>query len=139
MALKQITVTLDNVPGTLARLMNILEKEGTALRALTATTAHENGKVRLVADDTRKTAAVLESFGFRYEIASVIAAKVPSHPGAMNALLIPLNQAGINIDYSYTMIDKIGRETVLLIGTDRIAEAEEALRQNWIDLLGDES
>jgi hypothetical protein len=92
----------------------------------------------MVIDDSQKTAAVLESFGFRHESAPVIAARVPLHPGGMNAVLNPLNKAGINIDYCYTAIDKIGRETVLLIGTERIAEAEEALRQNWIELIGDE-
>jgi hypothetical protein len=138
MAVKQISVTLDNVPGTFSRLTSILEKEGIAVKALTAATAAENGTVRMIVNDPEKAAAVLESFGFNYEVTPVLAAEVPLHPGGMNAILNPLNKAEINVDYLYTTIDRIGRETIVIIGTDKRDEAQEALRQNWIRLIEDE-
>jgi hypothetical protein len=138
MAVKQISVTLDNVPGTFSRLTSILEKEGVEVKALMAATAAENGTVRMIVNDPEKAAAVLESFGFNYDVSPVIAAEVPLHPGGMNAILNPLNKAEINIDYLYTTINPIGRETTVIIGTGKIDEAQEALRQNWISLIGDE-
>jgi hypothetical protein len=138
MAVKQISVTLDNVPGTLSRLTHILEKEGVEVKAMMAATAAGNGTVRMIVNDPQKAAAILESFGFHYEVAPVIAAEVPLHPGGMNAILNPLNKAEINIDYLYTTINRIGRETIIIIGTTKIDEAQEALRQNWIDMIGDE-
>jgi hypothetical protein len=137
MAVKQISVTLDNVPGTFSRLTSILEKEGIEVKALMAATAAQNGTVRMIVNDPQKAAAVLDSFGFNYDVVPVIAAEVPLHPGGMNTILNPLNKAEINVDYLYTTINRIGRETIVIIGTDKIDEAEEALRQNWISLIGD--
>jgi hypothetical protein len=119
-------------------LTHILEKEGVVVKAMSAATSAQSGTFRMIVNDPQKAEAVLESFGFRYEISPVIAAEVPLHPGGMNAVLNPLNKAEINIDYLYTTIDKIGRETIVVIGTDKPEEAEEALRENWISLIGDE-
>ena len=138
MAVKQISVTLDNVPGTLSRLTNILEKEGIAVKAVLAVTAADNGTVRMVVNDPERAAAILESFGFNYEVTPVIAAEVPLHPGGINAILNPLTKAEINIHYLYTTINRIGKETIVILGVDKIDEAREVLRWNWIHLIEDE-
>ena len=139
MAVKQISVTLDNVPGALSRLTGILEKEGIETKALMAATAAGSGTVRMIVSDPQRASAVLESFGFNYAVTPVIAAEIPLHPGGMNAILNPLNQAEINIDYCYTTIDRIGGGTIVIIGTAKTDEAQEVLRQNWISLIEDET
>ena len=51
MAVKQISVLLGNVPGTLSRLTNILDKEDITAKALLAASAAENSTVRMVVND----------------------------------------------------------------------------------------
>jgi hypothetical protein len=138
MAVKQISVTLGNVPGTLSRLMSILDKEDITAKALCAASAAETSTVRMVVNDPGRAAAILQSFGFVCGITPVLAAEVPLHPGGMNAILKPLAQAEINIHYIYTTINRIGKETIVILGTDRIEEAREVLRRNWIRLIEDE-
>jgi hypothetical protein len=138
MAVKQISVTLGNVPGTLSRLTNILDKEDITAKALLAASAAETSTVRMVVNDPERAAAVLESFGFNYEVSPVLAAEVPLHPGGMNAILNPLNRAEINIHYLYTTINRIGQETIVILGTDNLEEAREVLQQNWIHLIEEE-
>jgi hypothetical protein len=138
MAVKQISVTLGNVPGTLSRLTNILDKEDITAKALLAASAAESSTVRMVVNDPERAAAILESFGFNYEVTPVLAAEVPLHPGGMNAILNPLNRAEINILYLYTTIDRIGKETIVILGTDKLDEAREVLRRNWIHLIEEE-
>ncbi|MDD4997146.1 MAG: hypothetical protein PHI99_03290, partial [Syntrophales bacterium] len=83
-------------------------------------------------------AAVLESYGFDYEVTPVLAAEVPLHSGGMNAILKPLAKAEINILYLYTSINRIGKETIVILGTDKLDDAREVLKQNWIHLIEEE-
>ena len=138
MAVKQISVLLGNVPGTLSRLTNILDKEDITAKALLAASAAETSTVRLVVNDPERAAAILESFGFNCEITPVLAAEVPLHPGGMNAILNPLAKADINVLYLYTTINRIGKETIVILGVDKIEAARDVLQQNWIHLIEDE-
>jgi hypothetical protein len=138
MAVTQISVLLGNVPGSLSRLTNILDKEDITAKALLAASAAETSTVRLVVNDPERAAAILESFGFNCEITPVLAAEVPLHPGGMNAILNPLAKADINVLYLYTTINRIGKETIVILGVDKIEAAREVLRQNWIHLIEEE-
>ena len=138
MPVKQISVLLDNVPGTLSRLTNILDKEDITAKALLAASAAELSTVRMVVNDPERAAAILESFGFNYEVTPVLAAEVPLHPGGMNAILKPITSADINIHYLYTTINRIGRETIVILGVDKPDEAREVLLRNWIHLIEEE-
>ena len=138
MAVKQISVLLGNIPGTLSRLTNILDKEDITAKALLSASAAESSTVRMVVNDPERAAAILESFGFNYEVTPVLAAEVPLHPGGMNAILNPLNKAEINILYLYTTINRIGKETIVILGTDKLDEAREVLGRNWIHLIEEE-
>jgi hypothetical protein len=138
MAVKQISVLLGNVPGTLSRLTNILDREDITAKALLAASAAESSTVRMVVNDPERAAAILESFRFNYEMTPVLAAEVPLHPGGMNAILNPLSKADVNIHYLYTTINRIGKETIVILGVDKIEEAREVLLRNWIHLIEDE-
>jgi hypothetical protein len=137
MAVKQISVLLGNVPGTLSRLTNILDKEDITAKALLAASAAESSTYGWC----RRPGlggGNLESFGFNHEITPVLAAEVPLHPGGMNAILKPLSKAEINIHYLYTTINRIGEETIVILGVDKLDDARDVLRQNWIHLIEDE-
>jgi len=138
MPVKQISVLLDNIPGTLSRLTNILDKEDITAKALLAASSAELSTIRMVVNDPERAASVLESFGFNYEITPVLAAEVPLHPGGMNAILKPISGAEINIHYLYTTINRIGRETIVILGVDKLEEAREVLLRNWIHLIEEE-
>lgn len=138
MAVKQISVLLGNVPGSLSRLTDILDKEDITAKALLTASTAEDSMVRLVVNDPERAAGVLESFNFNYEITEVLAAEVPLHPGGMNAILKPLANSEINIHYLYTTINRLGKETIVILGVDKIDEAADILQRNWINLVGDE-
>jgi hypothetical protein len=138
MAIKQLSVILGNVPGTLSRVTDILDKEDITAKALLTASTEEHSTVRLVVNDPERAAGILESFNFNYEITSVLAAEVPLHPGGMNSILKPLAASDVNIHYLYTTINRIGKETIVILGVDKIDEAAEILTRHWIHLVGDE-
>jgi hypothetical protein len=135
MAVKQISVLLDNVPGSLAKLSHILDSEDISIKAVSTASTTESSMVRLVVNDSDRAAALLSSFNFNFEITPVLAAEVPLHAGGMNALLKPLSKAEINIHYLYTTINRIGKETIVILGVDKLEAAREVLEQNWIHLI----
>jgi hypothetical protein len=138
MSVKQISVLLDNIPGSLARLSNILDNEDITYKAVLAASAELQSTVRLVVNDPDRAAAVLQSYNFNYEVSPVLAAEVPLHPGGMNAILKHLSKADVNIHYLYTTINRLGRETIVILGVDNIEEARKVLERNWIRLIEDE-
>ncbi len=138
MAVMQISVLLGNVPGTLSRLTSILDNEDITSKAMLAASTAESSTVRLVVNDPERAAAILKTFNFDYELSPVLAAEVPLHPGGIKAILKHLANAEINIHYLYTTIDRIGKETIVILGVDKYEEAREILQQNWIRLVDEE-
>lgn len=138
MAVKQISVLLGNVPGSFAELTHILDLEDISIKAVSAASIKHDSRVRLVVNDPDRAAALLNSFNLNYEVTPVLAAEVPLHPGGINAIMKPLAKADINILYLYTTINRIGKETIVILGVDKLEEAKEILTENWINLIGDE-
>ncbi|MBN1471424.1 MAG: hypothetical protein JW925_06575 [Syntrophaceae bacterium] len=138
MAVKQISVILNNVPGSFATLTHILDLEDISTKAVCAASIADDSKVRLVVNDPDRAAAVLESYKLNFEVTPVLAAEVPLHAGGMNAILKPLAKADINIHYLYTTINRIGKETIVILGVDKLQEARELLLEHWIHLIDDE-
>ncbi|MDQ5986201.1 MAG: hypothetical protein CSYNP_01920 [Syntrophus sp. SKADARSKE-3] len=138
MDIKQISVILDNVPGALTKLLDILDKEDIKTKAVSAASTEESSTLRLVVNDTHRAVTTLRSFNFNIKVVPVIAVEVPTHPGGMNAIVKPLADGDVNIHYIYTTIERIGKETILIIGCDPIERAIEILRQQWVNFVGDE-
>ena len=64
-------------------------------------------------------------------------ASVVIRTAGMNAIVKPLRNAEINIHYIYTTIDRLGKETILILGVDKVEEATAVLKQHWINFVGD--
>lgn len=138
MSVKQISVLLGNIPGSFARLTHILDAEDISTKAVSAASIEHDSRVRLVVNDPDRAAALLSSYNFNIEVTPVLAAKVPLHAGGINAILKPLARAEINIHYLYTTINRIGKETIVILGVDKLEEAREVLKENWIHLIDNE-
>ncbi|HPD50752.1 MAG TPA: hypothetical protein PLM84_10080, partial [Smithellaceae bacterium] len=124
--------------GSFARLTHILDSEDISTKAVSAASTAKDSTVRLVVNDPDRAAAVLKSFNFNFEVTPVLAAEVPLHTGGMNAILKPLAKGDINIHYLYTTINRIGKETIVILGVDKPEEARKILAENWISLIDEE-
>jgi hypothetical protein len=136
--IQQISVILDNVPGALTKLLDILDTEDIKTKAISAASTKEHSTLRLVVNDPQKAVTTLRSFNFNVQVSPVIAVEVPTHPGGMNAIVKPLAEGEVNILYIYTTIERIGKETILIIGCEPLEQAIEILKQQWVNFVGDE-
>ena len=138
MVITQISVILDNVPGALSTMSEILGREGVNIRAISVADTSDMSTVRFVVDDPVKAVNILKGRGFRTKETDVLAVEAPDHPGGMNAVLKPLKEAGINVHYLYPHLGRAGGQAIVILGVDRTEDAQTVLQQNWVHTLGKE-
>lgn len=138
MCIKQLSVSLENVPGKLSEVSECLGKEGVNIRAISVADTSDISTVRFVVDDPVKAMNVLKSHGYSPKETDVIAVETPDHPGGLNAVLKPLREAQINVLYLYPFLGRVSDNAILIVGVDKIKEAREILQKNWVRVLGKE-
>lgn len=138
MAVKQLAVNMDNTPGKLSIVSDILGKEGINIGAISISESADSSIVRIICTGPDKAFQVLKSKGFTVRVREVLAVQTPDHPGGLNAILKPLAQAGINVDYIYSYLKRMNDEAILIFGVPDMPKAVEVLKENWIQILGEE-
>ncbi|MBI2830652.1 MAG: ACT domain-containing protein [Chloroflexi bacterium] len=139
MCIKQISVSLDNVPGSLLDVSQFLGAERINIRAISVADITDICTVRLVVDDPEKTVNVLKSHGYSVKETDVIALEVPDHPGGLQAILKPLKRANINVLYLYPFLGRgESGNAIVIMGVNKTEEAIEVLKDNWVRIFGDE-
>lgn len=137
---QEIVVQLDNKPGALSRITELLGSDGVGILGLTVKGGSDPGHVHFVATNPPRALKILESAGLAPTVREVIAAELPNHPGGFHTLLKTLGQAGVNVEYLYACMACEGAVTnaVLLLSVDDSEKAGEALAREWIRVLGEE-
>jgi hypothetical protein len=139
MFIKQISITLENAPGSLMDISERLGIEGINIRAISVAEADKTSAVRFVTDNPVKTVNVLRSNGYAVVETDVIAVEVPDHPGGLLAVLKPLKAAKINVIYLYPFLGR-GESglAIIIIAVDKTQEAINVLKKNWVRTFGRE-
>jgi hypothetical protein len=97
----QLSVFLENRPGTLAAMCEALAQRGINLLALSCADAVDHAVVRIVPDRAQDAVHVLGEAGMLVIENDVVVADVPNVPGALGRMARRLAEAGINIEYAY--------------------------------------
>ena len=137
MAIKQISVSIENVPGKLSEMNDYLEENGINIIALSVIDTADMSLIRFVASDPEKAANVLRSRGYSFNMTDVLAVEAPSHPGGLKAVLKPLKEISANIKYFYMGLG-MGEKSVYIMGVDKMVEAIQVLKNNWIQIYDQE-
>ncbi|MDO9122817.1 MAG: amino acid-binding protein [Deltaproteobacteria bacterium] len=137
MPVKQISVSLENVPGKLSEMSDYLGENGINIIGISVADSADISGIRFVASDPGKAANVLKTHGYSIKITEVLAVEAPNHPGGLNAVLKPLKEISINVNYLYTCLVR-GEKTVLIVGVDKMEEAIQVLRKNWVHMYDEE-
>lgn len=137
MPVKQIIVTLENIPGKLSEVSDYLGENGINIIALSVVDTADVSAVRFVPNNPEKAVNVLRSHGYVVRMNDVLAVETPNHPGGLNAVLKPLKEVSINVNYLYTCLGT-GEKTVLIMGVDKMEEAIHVLQKNWVHMVNEE-
>ena len=104
MTLNQISVFLENKPGQMQILTNVLAQNKINMRALSLAEASDFGIVRIIVDDLAAASEVLKNEGFIYTVTKVLGVAIPDEPGGLNRVLHVLSEGGVNIEYMYAFL-----------------------------------
>ncbi len=138
MVIKQLSISLENVPGKLSNISEILGKEGVNIRAISVADTADISTVRFVIDEPVKAINILKANNFVVKETDVMAVETPDHPGGLNAVLQPLKAAGINVHYLYPFLGRFKDQAIVILGVDKIQEADGVLKENWVHTFGEE-
>ncbi len=137
---KDFAVKLENRPGALGEVSDLLGSNGIDILALTVRTEGPTGIMNFLSTDPVRAVAILEGAGYSVTTNEILAAESPHHPGALAAILKILKLAGVNVDYLYSCVGShgAGDAIVILLGIDKLQEGHDALTREWIRLYGEE-
>ena len=124
MSVNQVSVFLENKPGTLNKLTEVLATNRINIRALSLAETSEFGIVRMIVNDVFEAVNVLKENNFVAILTPVLAYAIADEAGYLNALLQNFSDAQVNIEYMYAFA---GRERAYMIFRVNDTKKAEAL------------
>ena len=103
MAIKQISVFLENRTGQLAEITSLLAENEIDLRAISIAETADYGVLRIIADDADTAANVLLSKGNIITMSPVTVVAVQDKPAGLSELLSLLADGDVDIEYMYSL------------------------------------
>jgi hypothetical protein len=119
---KQLTVALENRPGTLAHMAKVLADAKVNVLALLGSTAVGQGSVQVVVDNVNKAKKALGGAGLSYTEGTLEQFELANKPGALAELAGKLAKKGINIDSAYATMPKGAKKAVVVLGASKAGE-----------------
>ncbi len=139
MSIKQISVFMENRPGTLEEMTEVLAKNNIDMKAIAVAEAEDFGIVRIIVDDVYETATVLKDAGFVNKMSDVLAVEIPDTPGGLNKVLKTLSAAQVNLEYMYAFLGgKEINKAYFIMKVAHIDRAESTLELGGFNLIDQE-
>lgn len=135
MTVKQLSVFVENRPGSLAEITAVLQQTGIDIRALSIADTTNFGVLRLIVDRPAAASEALRDAGFTVSLTKVVAIGVNDCPGGLCAALAVLAQAGITVEYMYAFISREQGTAYVILRTDDNGRTTEVLSKNNIPIL----
>lgn len=135
MYIKQISVFVENRPGRLADITEVLASNDIDIRALSIADTTDYGVLRLIVDKPDKAVEVLKQADIMVSATQVLGIRIPNQPGGFACAVRALADRGIGIEYAYAFITLDGKNACDIIRVENNDEAAEALNAAGIDLI----
>jgi len=143
MKLNQLSLFLENKPGSLREAYRMLADNGINIETMTLAETEQYGILRILVKDWERAKEVCEQNGVLVRVAEVVALAVGHHPGGLADILAPLDDAGINIEYLYGFSRRIGvgeiaDSAIIVFRFNNPDAAIETLQKRNIRIVGSE-
>lgn len=104
MTINQVSVFIENKPGSLSAFGHLLRENGIDIRALSIADVEDYGILRIIVDDVYKTTNILKNASYVFKITPVLAVPLKDASGSLADVLDVLGNASINIEYLYAFV-----------------------------------
>jgi hypothetical protein len=136
MTIKQVSVFLDNKPGSLSEVMDQLDKNKIRIFALSIADAGEFGLVRMITEDPNKATKILEDAEFNLaKSRKNIEVTVILPRDGISKITKILGDVGLNIEYAYSSAAHMNGKFALVLRVNDLSKAERTLAENNVAIL----
>lgn len=133
MSVQQLSVFVENKTGRISEVSEVLGDNGVNIRGFSVSDTADFGIVRLVVDKPQKGRDVLAEAGFTVKLHDVLCIRLPDRPGELARVLKLVSDAGVNIEYVYSLIS-----TYVVVNVADIDQAESLLKDQPVELVSQE-
>ena len=141
MFIQQLSVFLENNPGTLRAMTELLGRGGIDMLALSIADTQSFGIVRTIINSNQIDDAVtlLKENGYISKVNHVICAEVPDRPMGLSELLAVIEQSKLSVEYMYSFLRAAKPGTAhMILRLDDGKKAEEIFEKNGVVMLSQE-
>ena len=135
MAVKQISIFIENKEGRIKKAIDTLAQQNINIRALSIADTTKYGILRLIVSDNKKAIAALEDNSFVVRENEVIIIAVPDEPNGLNSTLAVFDEKGINLEYLYAFVSSKTDEAIVVMRLENMDQAIEALQDSDVSIL----
>lgn len=133
MNVRQLSVFIENKAGRVSEVTDTLGQAGVNIRGFSVSDTADYGIVRLIVDDPDAGAEALRAAGFTVKESEVLCVELPDVPGGLAGVLKIVSDAGVNIEYVYSLIS-----TYAVINVADVDRATSLLRGKPVTLVTQE-
>lgn len=130
--IKQISVFIENEPGSLVKVLKVLSNNGIDIRALYIAETKDFGIIRLIVSDNKKAYEILRNEKYVVSINEVFAIEVCDKAGGLVDLLTELAKDNVDIEYMYSIIGKDKDAAYMIIAAKNNEIMNESLKKHNI-------
>jgi hypothetical protein len=134
----QVSVFLDNHPGSLSDVIEKLDKNQIKIYALTIADKGEFGLVRMITEDPAKATRVLEEADFNLAKAKKnieVSVVLITEKDRISRITKVLGENGLNIEYAYSSAVHFEGKFALVLRVNDLERAEKILQDNNVGTL----
>ena len=128
MAIKQLTVFVENKQGTVVSITDTLSKYNINLRALSIAETQDFGILRLIVNDEATAEKILKEEGYLIKITEVVGVTISDEAGKLSEALKVLDDNKINMEYLYAFMSRTEKHAYVVIRVEDNDAAENALK-----------
>ena len=137
MAIKQLTVFVENRQGTIVSVTDILSKNNINIRALSIAETEDFGILRLIVNDEQAAVNTLSEEGYLIKVTEVVGVKIGDEPGKLTAALRVLDNANVNVEYLYAFMARTEKHAYVVLRVEENMAAENILQNAGFHLITD--
>ena len=123
MLIKQLSVFIENKPGRLAAIIDVLGKNNIDISALSLADTSEYGILRLIVNNPETASKVLRETGVVVKLTYVLAVAMDDTPGGLSKILDVIIKENINVDYMYAFVGAVSKKALMVV---KVSDPEAA-------------
>ena len=123
MQIQQLSVFIENKPGRMAEVTEVLAEANIDIRAISVADTRDFGILRVIVDKPKEAVEALKD----------------DKPGAFSKAVRLLSNEGFDVEYMYAFISRDKGKAFVIIRLDNGQKAAEALHANGFEILSPEA